>query len=160
LMPCLSIGGGFYKFPLSTVGPSLWVLRFSHLPGHWYILKGHPAYYLPRVYISIHLLALGASHLIPLPLKYLIMFPFLLMFPIPYPIQFPPSFCPLLSSPSSSVTGPNWDWSQGEAPRPDIIADAMVCTYRQDPSMAAFQEAQQVADWDKSRYLHSTNGLK
>jgi hypothetical protein len=23
LMPCLSIGGGFYKFPLSTVGPSL-----------------------------------------------------------------------------------------------------------------------------------------
>jgi hypothetical protein len=25
------------------------------------------------------------------------------------------------------VTGPFWDSSQGEAPRPDIISDAMVC---------------------------------
>jgi hypothetical protein len=32
--------------------------------------------------------------------------------------------------------------------------------YRQAPSMAALQEAQQAADWDRCRYLHPTTVLK
>ena len=39
------------------------------------------------------------------------------------------------------VTSPNWGPAQGEAPRPDTITDA----FRQEPSMAVVQEAQQAA---------------
>ena len=34
------------------------------------------------------------------------------------------------------------------------------CTYRQEPSLYALWEYLQAADWDRSRYLHLTNGLK
>jgi hypothetical protein len=57
------------------------------------------------------------------------------------------------------VTGPKWDPAQGEAPRPDTITKAMVCsqkgTYHDCP-----QKAQQAAERVRCRYLHPTNGQK
>jgi hypothetical protein len=43
------------------------------------------------------------------------------------------------------MTGPTWDPSQGETPRPNTITNAMVC-YRQEPSMAVLQEIQRATD--------------
>ena len=59
LIPLLSTVSWFYKFPLPSVGHfisdvSLWVLRFSHLSGSWYILEGPSTSHLMRLYISIH----------------------------------------------------------------------------------------------------------
>ena len=57
------------------------------------------------------------------------------------------------------MTSPTWDPSQGEAPRPDTITDAMVClqtgTYHDCST-----KVQQAAERVRCRYLHPTNGQK
>jgi hypothetical protein len=57
------------------------------------------------------------------------------------------------------MTGPNWDSSQEEAPRLDIIANAMVCL-QTGASMVALSEAHQSAERVRWRYLHPTNEEK
>ena len=103
LMPCLFAGGGSMRFLLPNVGhsifgPSLWVLRFSHLPGFWYILEGPSTTYLPRLHVSIFSTSLKEFQSFSLT-QYPIMFSSL------HPLSpFPPMSLPLslLSSPSQA----------------------------------------------------------
>jgi hypothetical protein len=115
LMPCLSAGGGFYKFPLPTVrhfikGPSLWVLGVSHLPGLWCLLReGVPptSFFLG---LPVYILSAGPEGFSP----------FLLLntrsgFPLP-PLISPPHVHFPYQVPSSLPTWdcfllfPKWDW--------------------------------------------------
>jgi hypothetical protein len=58
----------------------------------------------------------------------------------------------------SPETGPNWDPAQGEAPRSDIITDAMVClqtgAYHDCPPKGP------TSSWVRCRYLHPSIGQK
>jgi hypothetical protein len=57
------------------------------------------------------------------------------------------------------VTCSNWNAAQREAPRPDIITDAMLClqtwSYHDCP-----MNGQQATERLRCRYLHPTNGQK
>jgi hypothetical protein len=46
------------------------------------------------------------------------------------------------------------------APRPDNITDAMVCSQKKGPIMAALQKTHQAAENVRCRYLHPTKGQK
>jgi hypothetical protein len=52
-----------------------------------------------------------------------------------------------------------WDPAQGEAPRPDTITEAMVCSQK-GPIITALQKTQQAAERVRCRYIHPTNGQK
>jgi hypothetical protein len=55
------------------------------------------------------------------------------------------------------VTGPNWDPAQGETPRPDTVADAVVCLQKgawHGYSPESPNGQQKV----RCRYLHPING--
>ena len=70
LMSCFPPGGRLYKFSFSTVGhfikgPSLYVLRVSHLPGLLGFCRVPPTSYLPRLSVSI--LSPGLQGFIPFP---------------------------------------------------------------------------------------------
>ena len=73
LIPCLSPGGGLYKFPLHTVGhfiyiPSLLVLFVSHLSGLWYIQEDSPPNpYLSKLAVSILSAGPQGFNTVPLP---------------------------------------------------------------------------------------------
>ena len=55
------------------------------------------------------------------------------------------------------MTGPTWVLYYGEVP---ILLLMLWCAYKQEPSMAVLREAQQAAEGDIGRYLHSSNGQK
>jgi hypothetical protein len=139
LMLCLSTGDGLYKFSLPNIGPfiyrpSLWDLSVYHLPDPWYIVEGPPTSYLPRLPVSIFLLAFRASVLPSLP-------------------QTPNSDPALVLSERTagekwrrtcgkggSVTGPNWNPAQEDAQGLTLLL-MLWCAYKQRPIMTALWKA-------------------
>ena len=95
LMPCLSAGGGLYKFPLHcrefylrSLPPfEFWESLTSQIL--WYILEGPPTSYLPRLPVSI--LSAGLQGLSPFPHP---IPSYVLLFPSLSPL--PPKCLPLL----------------------------------------------------------------